>query len=132
MREFGESRVFMDIDASIPPGQDFVEFIEESVSSCDVLIALIGKRWLTARRARQRRIDDPIDFVRLEIETALKREIPVISPALAAVAAAPRPETPDKLGPVLPAAGRASAAATMLSPVSKCALCRYPSEVRAV
>ena len=53
-------------------------------------------------------------------------------PALAADAAASRPEAPDKLGPVLPAAGRVSAAATLLSPVSKCALCRYPSEVRAV
>jgi len=53
-------------------------------------------------------------------------------PALATGAAASRPETPDKLGPVLPAAGGVCAAATLLSPVSKCALCRYPSEARAV
>ena len=53
-------------------------------------------------------------------------------PALAAGAAASRPEMPDKLRPVLPAAGGVCAAATLLSPVSKCALCRYPSEIRAV
>ena len=52
--------------------------------------------------------------------------------ALVAFAEAALPETLDKLGPVLPAAGRASAAATLFSPVSKCALCRYSSEVRAV
>ncbi len=53
-------------------------------------------------------------------------------PALAAIAQAARPEKPDQLGPVLPAAGLLCAAATLLSPVSECALRRHASEVRAV
>ena len=95
--KFGESRVFIDIDARIPPGQDFTKVIEERVSSCDVLVALMGKRWLAARRARQRRIDDPMDFVRLEIETALNREIPVIPALLEGANMARADQLPDSL-----------------------------------
>ena len=95
--QFGESRVFIDIDARIPPGQDFVKVIEKRVSSCDVLVALMGKRWLTARRARQRRIDDPMDFVRLEIETALNRKIPVIPALLEGASMARADQLPDSL-----------------------------------
>ncbi len=95
--QFGEGRVFIDIDAGIPPGQNFVRVIEQRVSSCDVLIALMGKRWLTVRRARQRRIDDPMDFVRLEIETALKREIPVIPALLEGASMARTDQLPDSL-----------------------------------
>ena len=95
--QFGESRVFIDIDARIPPGQDFVKVIEKRVSSCDILVALMGKRWLTARRARQRRIDDPMEFVRLEIETALNRKIPVIPALLEGASMARADQLPDSL-----------------------------------
>jgi hypothetical protein len=68
----------MDVD-TIKPGVDFVHAIETSVGSCDVLVAVIGKRWLTASDEEgKRRLDDPEDLVRLEIATALKRRIQVI------------------------------------------------------
>jgi hypothetical protein len=78
---FGRDNVFMDID-TIEPGLDFTDVIERTVASCDVLIALIGRQWLTSTDAAgQRRLDNPEDFVRLEIAAALKRNIRVI-PAL--------------------------------------------------
>jgi hypothetical protein len=78
---YGRDNVFMDVD-SIEPGLDFIEAIERTVSSCDVLIALIGRQWLTITDADgQRRLNDPGDFVRHEVATALKRNVRVI-PAL--------------------------------------------------
>jgi len=75
---FGIDQVFKDVD-SIEPGDDFVQVIANAVGSCDVLLALIGDQWLTATDATgRRRIDDPNDFVRLEIETALTRNIRVV------------------------------------------------------
>ncbi|MGH9277549.1 MAG: NADase-type glycan-binding domain-containing protein [Acidimicrobiales bacterium] len=75
---FREARVFMDVD-TIQPGVDFVQVIEEAVASCDVLLALIGQEWLTSRDALgNRRLDNPEDFIRVEVAAALKRSIPVI------------------------------------------------------
>ncbi|MEW5958620.1 MAG: SUMF1/EgtB/PvdO family nonheme iron enzyme [Chloroflexota bacterium] len=97
---FGPENVFMDIDA-IEPGLDFVEVIEQAVSSCDVLIALIGPRWLAVTDARgRRRLDNPADFVRLEIKAALDRNIRVI-PTLVGGAAMPASgELPAELKPL--------------------------------
>jgi formylglycine-generating enzyme required for sulfatase activity len=68
----------MDVD-SIDLGENFVKTIAGTVGSCDVLIAVIGKGWLTSRdQEGERRLDNPDDFVRLEIATALKRDIRVI------------------------------------------------------
>ena len=65
--------VFMDLD-SIEAGDDFAEAIQAAVESCRVLIALIGPRWLTVSDAEGRpRLDDPDDYVRFEIRTALER-----------------------------------------------------------
>ena len=87
----------MDID-TIEPGLDFVEVIAQAVGSCDALIALIGKQWLTITDdAGRRRLDNPEDFVRLEIAAALARNIRVI-PALVQAARMPRsPDLPDVL-----------------------------------
>jgi hypothetical protein len=75
---FGSGQVFKDVD-SIQLGDDFVAVITGAVGSCDVLLALIGKEWLTATDERgRRRLDDPDDFVRLEVEAALAREVRVI------------------------------------------------------
>jgi hypothetical protein len=75
---FAHHQIFMDID-NLEPGIDFVEAIQKSVSACDVLIAVIGKRWLSASDEEgKRRLDHPGDFVRIEIGTALKRGIRVI------------------------------------------------------
>ncbi len=75
---FGREAVFMDVD-TIRPGEDFARAISERVGTCDVLIALIGDQWLTATDAGgRRRIEDPADFVRAEIEAALQRGIPIV------------------------------------------------------
>ena len=73
--------MFLDID-SIPLGVNFVKRLTAEVAACDVLIAVIGPHWLEIRNERnERRIDQPNDFVRVEIAAALQRDIPVI-PAL--------------------------------------------------
>ena len=75
---FGAGQIFKDVD-SIELGDDFVEMITRAVGSCDVLLALIGDRWLTViDKQGRRRLDDPNDFVRLEIEAALKRNVRII------------------------------------------------------
>jgi hypothetical protein len=86
---FGDDQVFMDVD-TIALGVDFAEVISQAVSSCEVLVAVIGPRWLTATdEDGRRRLDDPDDFVRLEIAAALERDIRVI-PILVEGAQMPR------------------------------------------
>jgi TIR domain len=75
---FGEGQVFIDVD-TIEPGVDFAEEIGRAVATCKVLLAVIGPSWLTAIDGRgRRRLDDPDDIVRLEIEAALARGVRVI------------------------------------------------------
>jgi hypothetical protein len=97
---FPQNEIFMDVD-SIKPGIDFIETIEERVGSCDVLVAVIGKRWLSAADEEgQRRLDNPEDFVRVEVGTALKRGVRVI-PVLVEGASMPRAaELPEELKPL--------------------------------
>lgn len=94
---FGGRQVFKDVD-SIQLGDDFVEVITRAVGSCDVLLALIGNEWLTITDEHgRRRLDDPDDFVRLEIEAALTRKVRVI-PILVDGARMPRAdELPDSV-----------------------------------
>src|SRR5215813_7317367 len=76
VQHFSKDRLFMDVD-TIAPGADFVRVIEEAVRECDVLLALIGNKWMREGDSKSR-LDDPKDFVRLEIATALARDIWVI------------------------------------------------------
>jgi TonB family protein len=94
---FGEQKVFMDV-AGIEAGRDFRKAIEESVANCGVLLVLIGPAWVTAKNeAGVRRLEDPVDFVREEVVSALKRDIPVI-PVLVRGAEMPRADQlPDSL-----------------------------------
>jgi TIR domain-containing protein len=86
---FGEQQIFMDID-TIEAGEDFIEVIEQAVSSCSVMIAVIGPRWLTSVDGEgRRRLDNPEDFVRVEISTALQRNIRVV-PVLVQGASIPK------------------------------------------
>ena len=96
---FGDDHVFMDIDR-IEPGLDFADVISEAVESCDVLISLIGSRWLTTEDAKGRpRLENPEDFVRLELEAALGLNVRVI-PALVQNAQMPSSaELPETLRP---------------------------------
>jgi predicted ATPase len=76
--QFGEQQVFKDVD-SIGLGDDFVEVITDAVGSCDVLLALIGPEWLqVAGPDGKKRLDNPEDFVRIEIEAALARDVLLI------------------------------------------------------
>ncbi|MBT3188592.1 MAG: toll/interleukin-1 receptor domain-containing protein [Anaerolineae bacterium] len=75
---FDKDAIFMDV-VQIGAGLDFVEVLENAVQSCNVLVALIGKNWLNIKdEDGKRRLDNPQDFVRIEIATALKRGIHVI------------------------------------------------------
>ena len=77
---FPSESLFMHVD-NIAPGLDFVQVLNDEVARCDVVIAVIGKNWLAAAdESGERRLDNPEDFVRIEIESALaqkKRVIPV-------------------------------------------------------
>jgi uncharacterized membrane protein YhaH (DUF805 family) len=100
LQHFDHTEVFMDVD-DIEPGVDFVQALDEQVANCTAFIAVIGPDWLTARdHADRRRLDDPNDYVRLEIESALKRDIRVI-PVLVDGARMPRSEElPESLRPL--------------------------------
>lgn len=94
---FGRDHVFMDV-ADLEPGSDFVDTIEKKVGTCDALIALIGKSWLTIMdEHNQVRLRKPGDFVSVEIAAALKRNIEVI-PVLVGGAKMPlQRELPESL-----------------------------------
>ena len=97
---FGPDTVFMDIDA-IEPGLDFTEVIKHAVASCDVLIALIGRQWLTSTDAAGRQqLEDPEDLVRREIATALRRNIRVIPVLIQDTPMPPAANLPDDLQPL--------------------------------
>jgi hypothetical protein len=99
---FGERvRVFMDFD-SISAGEDFVKVIHDAVGSCHALIAMIGRNWLTVTDAKtgKRRLDSTNDHVRVEVASALKRNVRVI-PVLVQGATMPsEDELPDDLKPL--------------------------------
>jgi len=76
--EFGRDVLFMDVDA-VPLGMNFIKILHEEVAKCDVLLAVIGPNWLDLRdKEGNRRLDNPHDYVRIEIAAALQRDIPVI------------------------------------------------------
>ncbi len=97
VEHFGVGQCFRDVD-DIESGVDFVKTIQEAVGACEVLIAVIGPDWITQTDVRgNRRLDDPRDFVRLEIAAALQRDIRVI-PVLVGGADIPtEQELPDVL-----------------------------------
>jgi hypothetical protein len=97
IRVFGADAVFMDV-SDIHPGKDFRRAIDDNVAKCAVLLAVIGPGWTTIKDASGvRRLDQPNDFVRLEITSALTRGIDVI-PVLVHGARMPNPaELPESL-----------------------------------
>jgi TIR domain len=96
-RRYSEEHVFRDVE--IPPGADFGEYITSLVDKCNVVLAIIGPSWLDARdREGERRIDDPDDWVRLEIERALARDgVEVIPVLVDGARLPPREELPESL-----------------------------------
>ena len=77
-QSFGRGNLFMDVD-NIPAGVDFVDYLHNQVGACDIFLAVIGPHWLDAKDERgRRRLDNPDDFVAVEIAAALSRNIRVI------------------------------------------------------
>ena len=100
VQEFGRNVIFKDVD-SIPLGIDFKGYLHRTISECNVVLAIIGNGWLDAIDADgKKRLEDPGDFVRLEIESALEQGQPVI-PLLVRGAAMPEEdELPAGLKPL--------------------------------
>jgi hypothetical protein len=99
-RRYSEEHVFRDVE--IPPGVDFGEYITGLVDKCNIVLAIIGPGWLDARdREGERRLDNPQDWVRLEIERALARSNVEVIPVLVDGARLPpREELPPSLAPL--------------------------------
>ena len=94
LNEYFPGQLFMDID-DIPPGEDFVRVIEDAISQCRVVLVLIGPDWVSDR------LDDPLDFVRLEVSTALSRPNVRVVPVLVNDASMPGPDVlPPNLQPL--------------------------------
>lgn len=94
---FPADSIFMDVDTLVP-GSDFVQSLQDAVENCDIFLAVIGSRWENVQdKEGRRRLDNPEDFVRIEVAHALKRGIPVI-PVLVDGAQMPSSDTlPDNL-----------------------------------
>ena len=97
VRAYGNDSVFMDV-AGIAPGLDFRKAIDDNVAGCGVFLAVIGSQWATiAGTDGKRRLEDENDFVRLEIASALARNIAVI-PVLVHESRMPHPDQlPDNI-----------------------------------
>jgi hypothetical protein len=90
---FGESQVFMDVD-SIGLGLDFVQVLQDAVGACELMLVMIGPGWVSPR------LEEPEDYVRIEVETALERSIRVV-PILVAGAQLPQAAAlPESLQPL--------------------------------
>ena len=97
---FGEANLFMDVD-NIPAGADFVKYLNKQVANCDIFLCAVGPNWLTANdEDGSRRLNQPGDYVRIEIAAALSRDIPVI-PVLIDGARVPKGrDLPEEIAPL--------------------------------
>ncbi len=96
-KEFGDESIFTDVDR-IALGVDFRNTLDQMVSECQILLAVIGADWLTVRNQEgELRLEDPADFVRIEIESALQRNIPVIPLLVAGTKMPSKDDLPDSL-----------------------------------
>lgn len=93
---YGNGNVYMDIDA-IPVGLDFREHLQQSLQRCDILLAIVGPRWLGIDEHGHRAIADETDWVRIEVETALLKKIPVIPILIDRVRMPKTSELPESL-----------------------------------
>ena len=98
---FGEDQVFIDVDA-IHAGDDFPRVIDDELAKCSAILVVVGRTWAqSVDPAGRLRLDDPHDFVRLEVETALRRNVRVV-PVLVRGAVLPKPDgLPATLQPLL-------------------------------
>ena len=101
MDRFGAERIFRDID-SIDAGDEFPQRLDKALNHCVLMLVLIGRQWLGATDGQQRRrLDDPNDWVRLEIATALRRGIRVVPVMVEDTALPPEDQLPEELRPLV-------------------------------
>ena len=94
---FGRDHVFLDV-VGIDAGVDFVDTLDKAVGACDVLLAVIGRDWLSCcDKQGRRRLDDPNDFIRAEISAALKRDVRVVPVLVEGAQMPPTDELPEEL-----------------------------------
>ena len=97
VKEIGFDQVFFDID-DIPYGVNFKTHLDRVVSECGIMLVMIGPDWSNATDAKgQRRLDDPTDFVRIEVESAIERGLTVIPVLLKGARMPSADELPDSL-----------------------------------
>lgn len=98
VQTFGEQDIFFDVHG-MPLGVDWEAYLREQVHACRVMLVVIGRDWLTIRDpdTGERRLDQAVDFVRYEIETALQRNIPVIPLFLDGLRMLPAAELPESI-----------------------------------
>jgi hypothetical protein len=95
---FGQGNIFKDVDR-IPPGSTFAEVLEAELNKCNVLLVIIGRSWASIQNeAGRKRLDDPEDFVRVEVEKGLHRNDLLVVPVLVDDASIPHSnDLPDSL-----------------------------------
>lgn len=99
-QHFGKGSVFQDVE-TIVPGSNFVQAIDAAIARCQVLVALIGNTWLAERNANGNpRLDDPHDFVRLEVAAGLRAGTHVIPVLVEGTAMPAENALPDDLKPL--------------------------------
>jgi len=103
-RKFDRKSIFKDVD-NIPAGVNFKTHIKAAVRASQVMLAIIGPDWLSVNNGAGRRLDDPDDFVRLEIETALENNVPVIPVFVAGASMPAKNSLPVSLRPLVDMAG---------------------------
>lgn len=103
LQRYGEDFIFLDTANKMPPGVDYTHFVIQTVESSDVLLAIIGREWLSITdKDGRRRIDDPKDLLRVEITAALDKKLLVIP---VTVDGAEIPKVEDLPDPLKPLAG---------------------------
>jgi two-component system probable response regulator PhcQ len=93
-RRFGDDAVFQDI-RSIPYGEEFPTYLQEVMATADVLLAIIGRDWATAGDLMSEE-----DFVRVEVESALRRSLKVIPVLVGGAEIPPEADLPLALHPL--------------------------------
>jgi len=101
VQRFGANHVFKDVD-SIPLGVDFRQHLDLAVAQCNFFLAVIGDDWLSAgEKVGKGLLHDFSDFVRIELESALKRGIPVIPLFVQNATVPSKKDLPDSLKPLI-------------------------------
>lgn len=96
VESFAKRNIFMDVD-HIPLGQDFRQELDKAIEACDIMLVIIGTKWLNIKdEDGNRRLDDPKDYVRMEVESGLKDHNTLVIPVLVDNATMPSEETLPK------------------------------------